>query len=66
MAERCREQIAGNAILVAEQGVQATASFGVAALPRQDVQRMDDLVHFADLALYRAKKDGHNKVCLAS
>jgi diguanylate cyclase (GGDEF)-like protein len=65
VAERCREQIARRSIPVEDAVVQATASFGVAALPREDARRVEDLVRHADVALYRAKQAGRNQVCLA-
>jgi diguanylate cyclase (GGDEF)-like protein len=41
--------------------VRATISIGVAAFPR-DAADADQLLHAADLALYRAKRDGRNRV----
>jgi diguanylate cyclase (GGDEF)-like protein len=41
--------------------VRATISIGVAGFPR-DADNADELVHAADLALYRAKRDGRNRV----
>jgi diguanylate cyclase (GGDEF)-like protein len=41
--------------------VRATISIGVAGFPR-DAENADQLVHAADLALYRAKRDGRNRV----
>jgi len=45
-------------------GGQLTISVGVADLA-SDLTH-DALVHRADQAVYRAKEDGRNKVCLAA
>lgn len=42
-----------------------TASFGVAIYPG-DGERWEDLLHAADGALYRAKREGRNCVVVAS
>jgi two-component system, cell cycle response regulator len=41
-----------------------TASVGIAFYPSKDVTTPEQLVKFADEALYRAKRDGRNTVCL--
>jgi two-component system, cell cycle response regulator len=43
---------------------RVTMSVGVACFP-QDAQNEDDLVHQADQALYRAKREGRNKTVMA-
>lgn len=43
-----------------------TASVGVAAMIPASSQRLEDLVEAADLALYRAKTEGRNRVCAAA
>jgi diguanylate cyclase (GGDEF)-like protein len=45
----------------AHEPIRATISIGVAAFPR-DASDPDQLLHAADLALYRAKRDGRNRV----
>lgn len=42
-----------------------TASFGVATWPSEVVKNSDDLVTSADNALYKAKREGRNRVCLS-
>ena len=44
--------------------VRVTASIGIALYPSKDVNSPEVLVKFADQALYRAKRDGRNRVCL--
>jgi two-component system cell cycle response regulator len=49
----------------AEQVTPVTVSIGVATT-ELELQRPDDLVKAADLALYQAKREGRNRVVLAS
>jgi two-component system cell cycle response regulator len=44
--------------------VAVTASVGIAFFPSRDVITSELLVKFADDALYRAKRDGRNTICL--
>jgi len=61
-AWRLREAIANHVFLVSEGvAVRITASFGVAAFP-EDASSGDDLVRKADLAMYRAKEAGRDRV----
>lgn len=64
-AERIREYVEAK-LFAATQGepVRLTASIGVSSYPSTTVQSVDDLFARADEALYRAKADGRNKVCL--
>jgi diguanylate cyclase (GGDEF)-like protein len=61
LAERCRSAIAQ--MLVGDEEVTVTASFGVATLRPHDDARA--LMRRADLALYTAKSDGRNRVVTA-
>ena len=46
-------------------GVQrVTASIGIASFPEHGTS-LDDLVRAADVAMYRAKRDGRDRVCVA-
>ena len=64
-AERIRENVE-TATFSGLRGVplKLTASIGVSSYPSTTVQTVDDLFARADEALYRAKADGRNRVCL--
>ena len=63
IAERIRREVAARAFDVetSSQPIRATVSIGVAAYPR-DGQDANELIHQADLAVYRAKLQGRNRV----
>ncbi|MDP1889279.1 MAG: diguanylate cyclase [Gemmatimonadaceae bacterium] len=64
-AERIREHVA--ATLFASSlvdALQLTCSIGVSSYPSTTINTVDDLFARADEALYRAKADGRNRVCL--
>ncbi len=44
--------------------IRVTASLGIAFYPSKDVTSPEMLVKFADEALYRAKREGRNAICL--
>lgn len=44
--------------------LRVTASLGVSGYPNRSVLSADQLVRTADEALYRAKREGRNKICL--
>lgn len=65
VAERMRKAIGSQAVPLEGGGtVSVTASMGVAVLEAGDAG-VDDLLARADSALYRAKGDGRDRVCLA-
>jgi diguanylate cyclase (GGDEF)-like protein len=64
VAEQLREGI--EALAIPNEAAplrRITASFGVVALNPAPGQRHEDLIESADLALYRAKAEGKNRVC---
>jgi diguanylate cyclase (GGDEF)-like protein len=44
--------------------LEVTASIGLAFFPSKDITSPDHLVKYADEALYRAKREGRNCICL--
>lgn len=64
LAEDFRKKIEGQSILLRRKETNITISIGVASFPK-DSQIKEDLIHKADAALYKAKKSGRNRVCMA-
>ena len=60
VAERIRTQIAGNPLVVDGTEISLSTSIGVAL--RQPGERIESALKRADMALYRAKEDGRNRV----
>jgi diguanylate cyclase (GGDEF)-like protein/putative nucleotidyltransferase with HDIG domain len=63
IAERIRRAVAAHAFEVetSSEPIHATVSIGVASFPR-DASDANELIHQADLAVYRAKLQGRNRV----
>jgi len=64
IAERIREAIELNTMLINEQTVCITASFGVVSLSNK-LQSFNEIFQEADSALYEAKNKGRNRVIKA-
>jgi two-component system cell cycle response regulator len=60
LAERLRVAVSQQSIETTQGPVQVTVSFGVAAIAGNT--DLDSLIHAADVALYRAKNAGRNRV----
>ena len=62
IAEHIREKIQANISKNQNNNIQITVSIGIASIT--DVREsFDSLLHAADLAMYKAKANGHNQVC---
>jgi len=65
VAKRMRKRVEEMRIIVSNgPAIQITASFGVACFSGSD-DSMDSLILRADKAMYRAKREGRNRVCVA-
>lgn len=62
IGERLRDRIGTNN---SAEGIQVTASIGVAASVGGSGPALEDVIEAADTALYEAKATGRNRVCLA-
>lgn len=62
-AERLAERLREAPLQVDERIVKITASFGVALVT--DLRNLDSSIDRADAALYRAKRDGRDRVCVS-
>ena len=62
-AERIRQSIQENGF--ADSNSIVTVSIGIALFPL-DAKSMDELIEKADTSLYKAKRDGKNRVCVHS
>jgi putative nucleotidyltransferase with HDIG domain len=67
IAERIRRAVSekGFEVETAAEPIRATVSIGVAGFPKDGVDA-NELIHQADLAVYRAKLQGRNRVLSAS
>lgn len=63
IAERIRSQIAETTVPYASHTISVTASFGVAEWDQ--TSDLDQFIRRADTALYQAKAEGRNRVCVS-
>jgi diguanylate cyclase (GGDEF)-like protein len=63
-AERIRQNIEKKNILLYDEKLKATVSIGIAMYPDQ-ADTLEALIEKADAALYRAKEEGRNRICLS-
>ncbi len=64
LAERLSKAIANNQVTHEGESIRCTASFGVCAV-ETGMKTLDALIAEADQALYVAKKQGRNQICIA-
>ena len=64
IAERLRAAFEAAGVTVGEHAIGATVSIGAATAYDRSTD-IDALIARADAALYRAKRDGRNRVCAA-
>lgn len=64
-AERIRRKIQDMALIFDGKKINISVSGGIATFP-QDAEEANKLIHCADQALYRAKGEGKNRICLFS
>jgi len=48
------------------QSIRITASFGATSFLMDSKEKVDSLIKRADNALYKAKNEGRNRVCMES
>lgn len=65
IAERLRRRVEEMVVWHNERGIRFTVSIGLADLQTDVENPLEDMMKRADLALYRAKNSGRNRVCLA-
>ncbi len=65
VAERYRKRVEEYMYIEGNKEFRLTISLGVAAFPHEDIQTVDDLIRLADNAMYRAKRNGKNRVEVA-
>ncbi len=63
IAEQLRAKIAEEEIVLRRRKTHITVSIGIAMFPR-DAKTREDLIHKADIAMYKAKQYGKNRICI--
>ena len=64
LAERIRKEVEQYNFGDVNKVIKCTASIGVSSYPCPDVKNLEDLINKADKALYNAKAEGRNRVCI--
>ena len=64
VADRVWRSVGGEAVMIDGQAYPVTISVGVALYPSRDVKSKDQLIKAADRALYQAKDDGRDRICV--
>lgn len=63
LAERIRQDVEQSNFGSENKGMKCTISIGVSSCPDAGIKTIEDLIHKADNALYKAKSEGRNRVC---
>ncbi len=64
VADRIRSLIEQNDVKYIDNRIHVTVSIGVVSFPETQISKLDDLVKFADKAMYKSKQGGRNRVSL--
>lgn len=64
VAERVRKSVAARRFEAGKARLEITTSIGVALYPSRGVTSKDQLLRAADAALYRAKEEGRDRICV--
>lgn len=64
LAERIRKEVEQYNFGEVNKVIRCTISIGVSSYPCPDVKNLEDLINKADRALYNAKAEGRNRVCI--
>jgi len=65
VADQMRETISKNTITFKGESIAVTASVGVSQMDTSKIETADSIIYRADNALYMAKAEGRNRVCMA-
>jgi two-component system, cell cycle response regulator len=64
VADRIWRAVGKHTFTDGEHSHKLTVSIGIAFFPNKNVQSVEQLVAFADEALYQAKREGRDRICL--
>ena len=64
IAEKIRAEIENTPIIYGNETLHITVSVGVCSAAKGSVSSVHDIIELADKALYRAKAEGKNRVCV--
>jgi two-component system cell cycle response regulator len=64
VADRIWRAAGAETLATKKEALPLTVSVGVSFFPNKNVTSVEELVNFADQALYQAKREGRNRICL--
>ncbi len=64
VADRIWRSVAAHELEENKAVVRITVSVGISFFPNKNVATVEQLISFADQALYQAKREGRNRICL--